>query len=677
MTITAPSAGQVVKETVTVTFNIDPPAGETITTTQISIDGGTWTDVTNPPTSGGNWDDGSHTWDTLTYPNGSHTIQVRAQDSHGRWGYSEIRLVVVQNEVKVTVTFPDPGSVVNGTVTVTFSIDPPVGETITATQISIDGGTWVDVTNLPTSGGNWDDGSHAWDTTASADGTHTFIIRACDSTGHWGYSLARAVIVDNTPPVISGVMVHYPHGKSTVVTGDTVLITAKIYDSPAGVDPATVVADTSDVDGTTHLMVDDGTDGDAVAGDGVYTCKVVVKSTKDAVLSFTVAASDTLGNAAQPVKGYVDLRNRTRASGGGCSLMTGGRLPPRDFFGWLLPFMFLILLMTAQRWQKPLTKALLRIARFSAVPIAAASLLLVFLIPPAFAQQSPPQQETSLDEIFSSPLLTKNNDFLHALLLVPPLESAVTVPKNALLLRLGSNYAHMKFADSNGTSYIDTKVAFGESYFYLAYGLTPKLELRGLLLYGGWDGSMVFVKDGQSVFDASEVGDGIQSVRLGLKYHFYHCRRYALDIAGVFYLKLPNGSRGDYLTTGGTDTSLGFLLEKRFKKVSFFTNVSFTIVGHQKVFRSDADLNLKNTLSFGIGSSFDIVKWFKLLAQIQGYTNAIDVKVEGCASMPVSLLLGSRFKLDKNLFIEMGIGFGLTADASDLALHIAATLIRF
>ncbi|RKY13109.1 MAG: hypothetical protein DRP63_09965, partial [Planctomycetota bacterium] len=168
VTITAPSPASVVDGEVTITFDIDPESGLSITDVEISIDGAAWTDVTNMPTSGGNWDDGSHNWNTTAFPNGSHIFRVRAQDSHGRWGYSKLHLIVVSNAVEVSVTSPGAGSVVSGTVNITFNIDPEAGETISAAQISIDGSAWLDVTDTngkkPTSGGDWDDGFYSWDT---------------------------------------------------------------------------------------------------------------------------------------------------------------------------------------------------------------------------------------------------------------------------------------------------------------------------------------------------------------------------------------------------------------------------------------------------------------------------------------------------------------------------------
>ncbi|MFH1769780.1 MAG: hypothetical protein ABH833_03895, partial [Parcubacteria group bacterium] len=196
VTVTAPAEGSVVNGAETITFDVDPDSSLTIVDTEISIDGSAWTNVTTAP-SADPWDDGSHTWTTNSELNGSHIFRVRAQDSGGQWGYSEARLVVVSNNISTTITSPTASSVINGVQTVTFNIDPETNETITSTQFSINGGTWTDVSNAPTSGGNWDDGSHIIDTRTMTNGSHSIQIKASDSNSHTGYSKIIILVVSN------------------------------------------------------------------------------------------------------------------------------------------------------------------------------------------------------------------------------------------------------------------------------------------------------------------------------------------------------------------------------------------------------------------------------------------------------------------------------------------------
>ena len=674
--VTAPSPASVVDGEVTITFNIDPESGLSITDVEISIDGAAWTDVTNMPTSGGNWDDGYHRWDTTALPNGSHIFRVRAQDSNGRWGYSKVHLVVVSNNVVVTITSPAAGSVVNGSVTVQFDVTVEANETVSTTQISIDGGSWGAVTTPPpASGGN---GSHIWDTLPCENGSHTIQVRAQDSHGRWGYSQVLLVIVDNSGPVVIDLRVHYPLGRSWACCGDYVLITARILSHGASLDPTTVVADTTAIDGVTHTMVDDGTDGDEVAGDGVFTCRVRVGVTGDERVAFAVSAKDTLGNAGPPARGWIDVRNRIRARGGGCLLMNGaGPTEPKDFAGWLLPFVLLLLITTVNKWRE----VVVRLARV--VP-AAASVVALF-VPFCFAgicyAENRAIDELSakrqVESLLSSPIMMKTNDFLHALLFVPPLETPRTLLRGSLLLRVGTRYSRTTLSDEDGTSSVNTKAGFNESYLYLAYGLLPRVELRGMFTYSAWSGSLELIDDGQGIFKAGEIGGGPGSSWVALKYLAYTSADETFSIAAAGGVKLPNGSRVDYLTTGAPDFSAWFLIAKEFsRRFRLFGELGFTVVGRPKVFRKEAEFNLRHFATFAVGVSYLLKRRrHALLGQIQGNTNAIGLSLAGCKAPPVSILIGARHQVSKAIVLEGGVGAGLTDAASDWFFSFALVVV--
>ena len=76
------------------------------------------------------------------------------------------------------------------------------------------------------------------------------------------------------------------------------MFTATVTDAVAGVDPARVLLTATDVNSsaTDLVMFDDGTNGDAVAGDDVWTRVVEVNSGLTGVFTFTVSADDIVPN---------------------------------------------------------------------------------------------------------------------------------------------------------------------------------------------------------------------------------------------------------------------------------------------------------------------------------------------------------------------------------------------
>ena len=105
-------------------FQIEPQNGSDITLAEVSIDGGNWISSSTQPTSGGNWNDGSHQWNTLSEADGSHVIMVRAQDDYGNWGSSSLVNVIVKNEVVLEILSPNAGDTIQGETEISFSIDP-------------------------------------------------------------------------------------------------------------------------------------------------------------------------------------------------------------------------------------------------------------------------------------------------------------------------------------------------------------------------------------------------------------------------------------------------------------------------------------------------------------------------------------------------------------------------
>ncbi|MEW6685492.1 MAG: vWA domain-containing protein, partial [Candidatus Edwardsbacteria bacterium] len=120
---------------------------------------------------------------------------------------------------------------------------------------------------------------------------------------------AGGVVVDNIPPQIQNIQVAYPSGQPAAKAGDVVKISALITDDLAGVNDTTAILNSVNLDGTSHRLYDNGTNGDEVAGDRVYTYAIVITSVVTGTTTFTIAAADSATNTAAPLSGEVTLDN--------------------------------------------------------------------------------------------------------------------------------------------------------------------------------------------------------------------------------------------------------------------------------------------------------------------------------------------------------------------------------
>jgi hypothetical protein len=249
----------------------------------------------------GEW---TKTWDTTLLPEGLTEIRIRAMDVNGLVANAVINVNVNNDGTlpsdlpTVTVTAPASGSYINGVMTVEWTAVPAAGETISLSQVSIDGANWVTATSpypVPTVG--------------MEDGSHILQVRAVQSDNLVGYSDTRLVLVDNTAPEVEQFEVSYPAGQTAARAGDVILATALVRDAGAGLDPATVVLDATTIDGGSHVMVDDGTNGDVVAGDNLFSYAVTVTNVATTSETMTLVGADVLGNASAAISATVNLDN--------------------------------------------------------------------------------------------------------------------------------------------------------------------------------------------------------------------------------------------------------------------------------------------------------------------------------------------------------------------------------
>ena len=272
-------ADSIVSGRLVVRFRMAAVAPATLAQRQIAFDGGSWWAAAG---------DSTDTVDTRGMGEGAHSAQVRAVDNQGRTGLSRLVQFSVHNAPQVSILSPAVDAFAKGTITIRFRAEAVAPDTIARTEISLGGGAWTATTT---------DSNHSLDSRAFKDGDLRFQIRAVDGNGKSAITLAREVVVDNSPPKVSYPSVGYPSGSPTARLGTHILVTAQGLDLGSGMHPDSAMAFSSDsLSVASARMRDDGQQGDKVAGDNVFTLDLAIASTATGSLPFRIRARDALGN---------------------------------------------------------------------------------------------------------------------------------------------------------------------------------------------------------------------------------------------------------------------------------------------------------------------------------------------------------------------------------------------
>jgi hypothetical protein len=254
--------------------------------------------------------------ETNSRPNGSYTVRATAADGVGLTGSGTITLVLDNaGPVVSNLALTDADDILN--------TDDVITATVTDDDANIQAAEFfVDVIGFPGEGtpmaavdGSFDSRSEA--VTAPlpigtlSEGQHTLYVRGQDVSGEWGQVLSLIFVVDRVAPRIASVEVVYPEGQQAARRGQTVVVSALIYEETTQLDESSVLLKSADVDSNSsngYVMVDNGTQGDEVAQDGIYTALLTVTSDSTGTYDFTIEAADIVPNTGQ-VGGNITLDN--------------------------------------------------------------------------------------------------------------------------------------------------------------------------------------------------------------------------------------------------------------------------------------------------------------------------------------------------------------------------------
>ena len=192
VTVTSPSSGSTASNRVTIRASVTIIGVLTVTGVRFLVDGvqvGA-EDAAAPY---------STAWDTTAAPNGPHTLTAVARDLLGLEWTSDPVTVTVFNDTAppaVSMTSPADGATVTGTITIRATASDDVG--VAGVQFRLDGANLGrEDLSAPY--------SVAWDTTASANGSHTLTAVARDAAGNTATAAAVTVTVgnDTTAPTVA------------------------------------------------------------------------------------------------------------------------------------------------------------------------------------------------------------------------------------------------------------------------------------------------------------------------------------------------------------------------------------------------------------------------------------------------------------------------------------------
>ena len=188
VSVTAPTAGAVVSNTVTLTASASD-SGSGVSNVTFLVDGtSVGTDSSSPY---------SVSWNSLSSANGSHTITARALDVAGNQTTSSSVTVTLQNPTPdtiaptVSMTSPTSGTMVSNTVTLTASATDS-GSGISNVVFLVDGSSVGTDSSSPY--------SMSWSSLSVANGSHTVTARATDVAGNQTTSSSVTLNVQNPAP---------------------------------------------------------------------------------------------------------------------------------------------------------------------------------------------------------------------------------------------------------------------------------------------------------------------------------------------------------------------------------------------------------------------------------------------------------------------------------------------
>ncbi len=228
ISMTVPESGATVSGTVVVDVTADDDVG--VVKVDLYVDDAFFDSVAETPYS--------FAWDTIALPNGTHTLQAMAFDAAGNSAGTIPVSVTVSNTPPditppiVSIDAPAAGATVYGTATVTATATDDIG--VVSTDLYVDGALYATDTTAPY--------AFSWNTTASANCSHTLDVVAADAAGNSSHALRTVTVANHVhhAPVAVNDVFTAPYRAKSSYTAQVFAVLANDSDADGNLNRASV-----------------------------------------------------------------------------------------------------------------------------------------------------------------------------------------------------------------------------------------------------------------------------------------------------------------------------------------------------------------------------------------------------------------------------------------------------
>lgn len=269
----------------------------------------------------------------------------------------------------------------------------------------------------------------------------------------------------------------------------------------------------------------------------------------------------------------------------------------------------------------------------------------------------------------TAPWRTGRNNLLHALVLIPEMEGAETLPARRAEIGVGFLYAKGDLSRTSGSWRMNYETTRLEAYAELAYGISEALQVSVRQNYAGLrqDGgspahNLALVGDGKVYADPGSRGGAPAAAEIGLKYRFLSGMDQISGVAAFAQVKVSEADKKDFIDSRGTDAAIGLGFTKRLSSTFTLTgSLAGAFPGEEHQFGHD--LNPSPVLAYGAGILCTPHERWAVGLQLEGNTNAFP-RVQSARGAPLTIGLGVRYAVPR-VALEVFLGAGLNQESSE------------
>lgn len=286
-----------------------------------------------------------------------------------------------------------------------------------------------------------------------------------------------------------------------------------------------------------------------------------------------------------------------------------------------------------------------------------------------------PSYVPSLWDFFNlAPFPSMRNNSWFALLGIPPMEQAATLPMSEWAIRASVDFSSTDWTETKegGTSRYNGRLT--EENVQFDYGVTPFWQAgfrftTGELVAASAARVVVFESGAQLVHRGERAFD-VESLVLRSKIHYDFLSFMECGILNE--VKLPLDNRHDLLTADSIDFGTSLLASRRWGPFAFHVNLGavFPLGDAGDIFRSSEKLD--PFFTYGLTAEMLVNDRFTLGLQVEGNTGAFG-EISNLDDAPADMLLFGRVEINPALYADFAVGTGFTDLSSDFTGSIGIT----